>query len=169
MPPRGWPRRFRDQENLADAIARLCVRYGEDAVLAEATKHKNQRDAGETALAEAERKNPLYWVEFVGVGARRFKEVDLCHVLFEIARRLEQDRALRPHTAANAVVRSERDSGLWHANWTIVYELDERLKNVAKGSVRPRGEVPERSNGAGAIGKGTDRLSRQYHRQLAER
>jgi hypothetical protein len=31
---------------------------------------------------------------------------------------------------------SERDSGYWNANWTIVYKLDDRLKNVAKGYVR---------------------------------
>jgi len=113
--------RFRDQENLAAATARLCARYGADAVIAEATKCKNRRY----------RCGPL--VRRTGKGNR---DREIGHILLEIARRLEQDPALRDHTAANDVVCSERDSGYWNANWTIVYKLDDRLKNVAKGYVR---------------------------------
>ena len=114
--------RFRDQENLAAATARLCARYGADAVIAEATKCKNRR----------------YRFQRIGVQktGKGNRDREIGHVLFELARRLEQDPALRDHTAANDVVCSERDSALWNANWTIVHKLDEGLRNVAKGYVR---------------------------------
>jgi hypothetical protein len=113
--------RFRDQENLAGAVARLCARYGADAVLAEATKCKNRRFRVQIIGARQ-----------TGQGNRDRK---IGYILLEIARRLEQGRT-QLYTVANEVACSERDSHLWDANWTITRKLDDQLRNVAKGYVR---------------------------------